>query len=478
MAEEKNYRSFEGKIRNLQKKNEFIYEVELWLLNDIRNRNGWLFTDMRGNKDQFASTPILIAYINNGKTIGSGHEFEMEYDEEGNESPTFTAATSERIIGMISEDTSDIRVETLEDGTNWIVAKGFIWKWYAKEAAEKIEADTNAGKPMSLSIEALVQEFHMDGDTEIEDKYLILGTTLLGDGVMPAVADAHIRSLEAIESEFKTLKIRAASYIKGNEVHEEIKVEEPEATETINKPHDSKNNAKESVKMTKFNKKQVAELASKFEGYTVLAAGSDENGIHICLMSDDGATATYTMDSLEDTVAPEKIVKVNAQIAFTGSDWEIAVDAYELVEDFMVKNVKVNADLDKAQEELKDANDKIEQMVKNEMNRRVSAAKETAADTLAKFNANRVSPVADSVLDSIMASIDNGEFSAYENENGEWIGAEEVKTKVLASCAADVMEKDAAEANAHKKQFVWEGIKGNSSFDRGDVASLLDQLDI
>lgn len=476
MTEEKTYRSFKGEIRNLQKRNEFIYEVTLWLLNDVRNRNGWLFTDMEKNKDQFASTPILIAYLNNGKTIGGGHEMEMEVDEEGNESPSFTAATSERIIGMISEDTNDIRVETV-DGVNWIVAKGFIWKWYAKEAAEKIEADTRAGKPMSLSIEALVTESHMEDDTEIEDEYTILGTTLLGDGVTPAVAGAHVKSLQEITSEFKELRLRAASYISGNE-EEEKKIDEPLANELINKPHNSKNNAKESDKMTKFSKKQVAELAKKFEGYTVLAAGSDENGIHVCLMSADGSTATYTMESLEDTVAPEKIIKVNAQVAFAGADWEMNIDAYEVIDNLVAENVKVNASLEKATADLQDANDKISQMVENEMNRRVSAAKDMAKDTLAKFNANRMNPVADSVLDSVMASIDNGEFSKIENEKGEWLGAEEVKTKVLASCAADVMEKDAAEAKASKTQFIWDGLKDNSSFDRGDVASLLDTLNI
>ena len=59
MADE--YRSFNGEIRNLVKRNEFVYEVELWLLNDIPNRNGWQYTNMAGNKDQFAGTPILIA---------------------------------------------------------------------------------------------------------------------------------------------------------------------------------------------------------------------------------------------------------------------------------------------------------------------------------------------------------------------------------------------------------------------------------
>ena len=39
MAEE--YRSFTGEIKNLTKQNDFIYEVEVWLLNDKTNRNNW-----------------------------------------------------------------------------------------------------------------------------------------------------------------------------------------------------------------------------------------------------------------------------------------------------------------------------------------------------------------------------------------------------------------------------------------------------
>lgn len=459
-----------GELKVLERLNDYEFAVSLRIMRSGLNRNRWDYQNVDKYYLSFAGQPILCAFPNG--RVGLGHEMEEKTDEQGETYYSFVGADSEKIVGTISENEEDISLVE-EDGETWVVAKGRLFAFYAKELVDYIVEKGS----MEVSAETEVYESHMDGDIEVFTKWAALGVTCLGAGVAPAIPGARIQEFAALSEEFKEVCLKAAAY-KADKVQEEEKVNEPEATEPINKPHYLNNNAKESVKMTKFNKKQVAELASKFEGYTVLAAGSDENGIHVCLMSDDGTTATYTMDSLEDTVAPEKIVKVNAQIAFTGSDWEIAVDAYEIVEDLVVKSVKVNADLDKAQADLKEANDKIEQMVKNEMNRRVSAAKETAADTLAKFNANRVSPVADSVLDSIMASIDNGEFSKFENENGEWIGAEEVKTKVLASCAADVMEKDAAEANAHKKQFVWEGIKGNSSFDRGDVASLLDQLDI
>ena len=459
-----------GELRVLEKLNDYEFAVSLRIMRSGLNRNLWDYQNVDKYYLSFAGQPILCAFPNG--RIGDGHTMEEKIDENGEPYYSFIGANSEKIVGTISENEADIQLVE-ENGETWVVAKGRLFAFYAKELVDNIvEKGT-----MEVSAETEVYESHMDGDIEVFTKWTALGCTILGEGVAPAIPGARIQEFAALSEEFKKVCLKAASYIHGNGVQEEEKIAEPEATETTNKPHDSKNNAKES-NMTKFNKKQVAEIASKFEGYTVLAAGSDETGIHVCLMSADGVTATYTMDSLEDTVAPEKIIKVNAQVAFSGADWEMAVDAYEVIDGILAENVRANASLDKATADLQEANEKITRMVENEMNRRVSAAKATAEDTLAKFNFNRMNPVAESVLEPIMASIDNGEFSGIENEKGEWIGEEEVKTKVLASCAADVMQKDEAEANARKKQFIWEGLKDASHMDRGDVASLLNQLNI
>lgn len=458
-----------GELKVLERINDYEFAVSLRIMRSGLNRNRWDYQNVDKYYLSFAGQPILCAFPNG--RIGDGHTMEEKIDENGEPYYSFIGANSEKIVGTISENESDIKLVE-EGGETWVVAKGRLFAFYAKELVDNIvEKGT-----MEVSAETEVYESHMDGDIEVFTKWTALGCTILGEGVAPAIPGARIQEFAALSEEFKKVCLRAASYIDGNMAEGE-KIDEPVAAEPINKPHDSKNNAKEST-MTKFNKKQVAELAGKFEGYTVLAAGQDEAGIHVCLMSADGITATYTMDSLEDTVAPEKIIKVNAQVAFSGADWEIAVDAYEVIDNLVAENVKANASLDKATADLQEANDKISKMVENEMNRRVSAAKATAEDTLAKFNANRLDPVAESVLDSIMTSIDNGDFSKFENEKGEWLGEEEVRTKVLASCAADVMEKDAATANAQKKQFIWEGLQNNSSIDRGDVASLLDTLNI
>lgn len=455
-------------LKVLSQDSDLNYDVLITLMRSGVNRNKWDYQNIDKYCSTFAGTPILCAYV--GNKIGDGHNFREIEKVDGEVEYDFRDSTSERIVGCISEKREDIWTEE-RDGETWVLAKGKLWRFYNSQLVDQI---AELGE-MEVSCETLVNESHMNGEIEVFTEWAGIGATILGQGVAPAIPGANIKAFAALSEEFKNACLKAAAY-KGNTAEEE-KIDEPVAEEPINKPHDSKNNAKEST-MTKFNKKQVAELASKFEGYTVLAAGQDEAGIHVCLMSADGITATYTMDSLEDTVAPEKIIKVNAQVAFSGADWEIAVDAYEVIDNLVAENVKANASLDKATADLQEANDKISKMVENEMNRRVSAAKATASETLAKFNANRLDPVSDSVLDSIMTSIDNGDFSKFENEKGEWLGEEEVRTKVLASCAADVMEKDAATANAQKKQFIWEGLQNNTSIDRGDVASLLDTLNI
>lgn len=459
-----------GELKVLERINDYEFAVSLRIMRSGLNQNRWDYQNVDKYYLSFTGQPILCAFPNG--RIGDGHTMEEKIDENGEPYYSFVGANSEKIVGTISENESDIQLVE-EDGETWVVAKGRLFAFYAKELVDNI---VKVGT-MEVSAETEVYESHMDGDIEVFTKWTALGCTILGEGVAPAIPGARIQEFAALSEEFKKVCLRAASYIDGNTAEEE-KIDEPVAAEPINKPHDSKNNAKESNQMTKFSKKQVAELASKFEGYTVLAAGQDEVGIHVCLLSAEGVTATYTMDSLEDTVAPEKIIKVNAQVAFSGADWEMAIDAYEVIDHLLAENVRANASLDKATADLQEANDKISKMVENEMNRRVSAAKATAEDTLAKFNANRLDPVAESVLDSIMTSIDNGDFSKFENEKGEWLGEEEVRTKVLASCAADVMEKDAATASAQKKQFIWEGLQNNSSIDRGDVASLLDTLNI
>ena len=91
----------EGKIRLLKQSNEFLFPVELWLLNDGVNRNGWRYENIRENMRKFLGTPVLVAYINGGRTIGDGHNFDSETDAEGNQFVVNVAVVLV-ILGMLN----------------------------------------------------------------------------------------------------------------------------------------------------------------------------------------------------------------------------------------------------------------------------------------------------------------------------------------------------------------------------------------
>ena len=55
--------SFLGKMRVLSKENEFLYRVEVYLLNQEINRNGWKYLNLEEHKDLFVDTPLLVAYV-------------------------------------------------------------------------------------------------------------------------------------------------------------------------------------------------------------------------------------------------------------------------------------------------------------------------------------------------------------------------------------------------------------------------------
>jgi len=495
-----------GQLKVLQKLNEYEFGVSLRLMRNNRNRNNWDYRNLDKYYQTFLGRPILIAYVNG--RIGLGHEMKERRDGNGQPYYSFTDGTSERIVGMISEDPKDIWLE--EDGDEtWIVANGKLFSFYAKEITDEIIAKGT----YEISVETEVFDSYMDGDVEVFTEWTALGVTILGSGVAPAIPGANIKALQALEGEFTELKLRAASLIKTAEeddgsgtdddiddVEEEeekdgvIDVDDPDAEDGLgdeedddpddddpseddetNKPQ-NKNNRKGEINMQVFSKKQCADLAPKFDGYTVLAAGRDDAGIRVCLMSADGATAVYTMGSLDAAVVPEQIQKINASVSFAfDADTTISVDSCSLTDLLSAELIKANSKLDSTSAELKAAQDTIESMEASEMKRRVSAAKAAAIATLEKFNSNRDEKVDVAVLESINEAIDNGDYSECMNGEGEWCGEDSVCEAVLAKCAKEVMKYDAAQVARNSTHYVWTEGSSNSAKTEDGVSSLIAQ---
>ena len=465
----------ETEIKVLAQDSDLNYDVTIRAIRSGVNRNKWDYQNIAEYAQTFLGTPILCAYV--GDQIADGHNFREVTNANGEVEYDFRSPTAERIVGAISDNPEDIQV--VSDGDeDWVIAKGKLWRFYNSQLVDKI---AKMGT-LEVSSETMVEESHMDGDIEVFTKWYALGVTILNEKVAPAVPGANIKALQEIESEFKELKLKVASLHINADNEEEEKEEEEElvvnSEETTNEPQPNFTERNEKTFMNIFRKKQLAELSPKFEGYTVLSAGQDEEGIHVCLLSKMGETAVYTMADPEDLIDPKKITKVNTQATFAADNWEIPVDLDVLTDDMSSKIITTNSELETAKNELQTATETIKIMTEKELKRRVSAAKAKAQSTLDAFNANREEKIDASILTKINECIDNGDFSECENAEGEWCGEEEVCNQVLAACAKEVMEMDKKASLARNSQYVWDGVNKESKAGNGDVADLLATFNI
>lgn len=430
---------FVGELRVLERVNQYEFAFEADILRTGPVQGGrWEFANLEQNYKTFAGRPVLIAYV--GRRVGDGHNASERIDPEtGERYRSFTDASAERIIGMISEDESDLTLFE-SDGYTWLRVKGFIWTYYAKEAVDTL---VRTGR-MDVSIEAEVYDVREVDGREVYDRWLGLGLTLLGDGVDPAVPGANIRALADMQEEFESMKLRVASLV----------AEE-------NKPNNP--NQKGMTAKMKLSKKQRNELQPKFGDNKLLAAEQfDDGSVLACLMTTTGATAVYLMESIDDAVYAEKIQMVNAQVHFCADGKEdVCVDACDLTE-LAAENAKECLDrAECAEKELKECKAEIDRMVEIENTRRLSAAKKAATDALNAFNADRDEKVTADALKSLSADIEAGKFTALCDENGVWNGDEAITEKVLAICAKADMEyqKRLAAKRDENKPLTWGSVK-------------------
>lgn len=454
-------RSFVGQMRVLSTDNPFIKNVEIWALNDITNRNGWRYTNLEQHLPKFRNIPLLTAYLPSGK-IGDGHNYDLKRDPRtGEQYASYTAADAERIVGWVPES-AKVRLESKE-GITWVVVEAALWTWYARELVSQIvrQGDDN---PMEVSIETLVFDEYMENGVAVETEYEVLGITILGQGVAPAVAGASIKSLaelSAIRDSMSEMRIKAASY-----------------QNNPTKPVDT--GKKEGVKdLNYFSKKQLAELEKRFNGYSVISAAQDEAGIYVCLMK-NGEAFTYTMGDVNETIAEERINAANAvvHVNFAGKTVEIDGGVYSdsMAAELVRANTRISeleGTLGTRDGELEKANSTIKAMEAQEDKRRVNAAKVAANSALADFNANRSEKVENKVLEAVEKDISDGMYTKLCSESGEWTGEEAVRERVFAACAKVQMEMDKAAADKNRQIYAWDIAKANSAKADDPVAELL-----
>lgn len=474
---EQTIRNFTGQLKVLESNNRFILPVEIKALNSLPNRNNWQYVNLAQHLKDFSNIPILTAYLMNGAVVGDGHNYNEKRDPAtGEKYVSFTSADAERIVGWVGDNAA--RLEMI-DGVEWVVLTSNLWQWYSRELCEKIARQGS----MEVSIETLVTKEHMEGDIAVEEEYIILGVTVLGDDVAPAVegADISIRSqrhLSEIRDAMKEEILKAASYIEDNS--EEIVQEKIILNERMR------------FNMTYFSRKQCAELSKRFDGYTVIVAGQDDKGIHVAMLSDNGDFARYDMNSVDETIAVERIRVCDGTVTFDcdnacgdncdnaeeNCDNALSVGLSEAMEAMNSVLTKANEARDRVEAELQKANDSltaamgtIADMRNAENARRVLSAKAVAKRTLSAWNATSAFEIPDSMLDAVNKDIDGGMYTERVNAEGAWIGEADVEQRVKALCADEQQKHNQANAEKNKTTFIWENLPGDS--DDGSVAALL-----
>lgn len=438
----KMFNSFTGKLRVLAKEDDFLYRVEVWLLNSEVNRNNWQYLNLDEHRKLFVDTPILVAYTS-GK-VGDGHNFRMKRDENGEEYASFTDANAERIVGWFKND-DDIRIEE-KDGVRWIVGNGTIWAYYARELADMLTEQGAEG--MDVSIETLVDSYEVKNGVEVFDKYQILGTTILGRGVSPAVAGAHIRAA-SLDEDLKNFKLRVASYM------------------------ETANESKKGKKRMAMNKTQLEALGQKFNGYKIV--GTSEDGKHIALLSEtDNCFYGYVFNGEEEVNAADiKPVSLNAEADF-GEDTKVPLDAAGIYANEIEKlaNRAANAEsrADAAEAECKALKEK-------ETKRRNKAVVAAINALIAAYNADAEEAMDEKECADIVEDAEKGEFSDCDNAEGEFCGEEKacalVKARIFDHEQKIREKKNAANAAVHS----WlDGLRKNNNEDSDTIEGLLSRI--
>ena len=62
------YRSSTGKLRVLSRENDYLFRVEVWLLNSAVNRNNWQYLNLEAHRELFVDTPLTEKSTHRSRT--------------------------------------------------------------------------------------------------------------------------------------------------------------------------------------------------------------------------------------------------------------------------------------------------------------------------------------------------------------------------------------------------------------------------
>lgn len=436
ITENGNLASGFGMLKMLSTGNKLVQEVELWLLNGKKTRNNWTYRNLEQHLTLFEDIPILVAYVNGKLGSQSGHNFREVHHPDGSVTASFLDADAEHIVGRLLSK-NDVRIED-KDGTEWIVAKGQIWKWYAQELVAHLKEQGLDGQ--QISIETLIQETTYDekGD-EVFLKWLPIGVTILG--MQEAVENAYIRALSALGvDKIREKTLRVAS------LYQEQKNKYPQ------------------TKTKKENQKtmRIKDLQNNFEGFKVCQV----EGEKVALLSKDNGSA-YVSTAVEDNGKIVEGVKtaVNATVVFGDGENQVSVALDQIIDAFNADIATLTAQLKECQESKEAVEKSLKTMQDTETARRKEAVKNAIKTRFDEIKAHSKCDFAENECDDLMTDEKIAKYSEME-ENGKFIGEEAARCDVDAKCMSKIIEKDKIRQNATRSVFNWqEGVVANGEED-------------
>ena len=435
-----------GELRVMQRLSEYEFGVELWVMRSGLNENHWDFRNMREHYLTFVGQPILCAYV--GRKVGDGHNMREVWDPyTGEKGYTFMDGTAERIVGTLSDDPKDFSIVE-EDGNEWIRAKGRLFQFYAPELVEKI---VRTGR-MDVSAETDTKKSYMEGKTEVITDWAGLGVTVLGDDVPPAIPGARIKALSAMQEEFKTLKLRAASLDPGKGSNE--------------------TNKRKGVNI--MSKKAMEAMSEKFKGYRVVALSED--GMHVGLVDSAGSAYTYAFNAEDNGAVVESRIKpayLTAAFPF-GEGVEATVEVSDIVDYACAAKGQQAEDVKALQARLDEAEEKIRTMETAEHERRVEAVTEAVNGALEDIRACAMEGDAD-MTETAKGLCDRAEEFAAMETDGKFCGADRAVLDLMAAHGKAQTEKRKKEMAAKQHSFAWNNPKTNGG-EGGGIMEMLSHM--
>ena len=439
-----------GSVRFLRRLNKYEFAVEIRVMREGLNNNKWDYRNIKEHYLTFLGQPILIAYV--GKKIGDGHNMRPVRLPDGSVEYTFMDGSAERIIGTLSENEDDFRLEEM-NGNLWIVAKGRIFAFYAREAVEKI-IDTGS---MDVSAETEIYEGETaENGVEIFTNWAGLGVTILGDDVPPAIPGARIKAMN-VSADVRDMNLRVASLLR----------------EGAESPTDK--NKKKGVKHD-MNKREYARLQKQFDGYTVL--GATDDGLNVCLLSNkDGAAVGYRFADEADKngIVPERIcnMSVNCQFAFDEEN-SVEIELGQITDVLVARLMTANSSIEEKDQKISDLESKIKDIEAKELSRRVNDAKKAVLNRLDALNRDRDARCAydKKLADEVCARCEKGCFNECM-EDGGWCGDKMAVMELEAACAREQEKFDKEAAEKAKRAVSWNAINLNGEHSESDADDLI-----